>query len=95
MDYFVTEKKEVLREVAASITAEILKYMIKHGIANDENHPLYILCQMINDLSDSIIGDMDLTIDDLEKIKAKFHFARDYARAVMNDGDFTDEKEQA
>lgn len=84
MDYFLTEKKEVLREIAAGITAEILKYMIKHGIANDENHPLYILCQMINNLSDSIIGNPDLTIDDLEQVKAKFHFARDYAREVMN-----------
>lgn len=84
MDYFVTEKKEVIREVAASITAELLKYMAKYGIANDERHPLYILCRMVNELSDSIIGDTNLTIDDLERVTAKLHFARDYARAVMD-----------
>lgn len=82
MDYFVTLEKEVMSEVAASIEATIINYMVAHGIKGENTtHPIVILLHNVHRLKDSLIGN-DYTMDELKLIQAKFEFARDYINEV-------------
>lgn len=82
MDYFITLEIEVMTEVAASIEATISRYVIAKNIQDDENHPLNILESMVFDLKHSLVC-KDYTMEELNLIKAKFEFARDYANEVI------------
>ncbi|MDE6087926.1 MAG: hypothetical protein K2G25_06015 [Oscillospiraceae bacterium] len=82
MDYFITAKEEVLREVASSIIAKIIRYMIDNDIKIDHKNPMSILLDAVDDLSDSLIENPDYSMEDLEKISAKLNFARDYINEV-------------
>ena len=82
MDYFITLEIEVMTEVAASIEAIISRYVIAKNIQDDENHPLNILESMVFDLKHSLVC-KDYTMEELNLIKAKFEFARDYANEVI------------
>ena len=81
MDYFITLEKEVMSEVAASIIATISRYVIDKKI-QDDKHPLNILEGMIYDMKDDLIG-KEYTMEELNLIKAKLQFARDYANEVI------------
>lgn len=83
MDYFITAKEEVLREVAASITAKIIRYMIDNNIKIDHKNPMSILLDAVDDLSDSLIENPDYKMEELEKVSAKFSFARDYIDEII------------
>lgn len=83
MDYFITLEIELMNEDAASIIATISRYVIAKNIENDKKHPLNILEDMLFDMKDSLIGSKEYTMEELELIKAKFEFARDYANAVI------------
>lgn len=84
MDYFVTLEKEVMSEVAASIEATIINYMVKKGIkGEEENNPIVILLDKVQILKDSLIGN-NYTLDELKLIQAKFDFARDYINEVKS-----------
>lgn len=82
MDYFITLEIEVMTEVAASIIATISRYVIDKKIQDDDKHPLNILEGMIYDIKDDLIG-KEYTMEDLNLIKAKLQFARDYANEVI------------
>ena len=52
MDYFITLEKEVMSEVAASIEATIINYMVAHGIKGENTtHPIVILLHNVHRLS--------------------------------------------
>lgn len=55
MDYFVTVREEVLREVASSVIAKITKYMIENNISTDHKNPISVMLDKVYDLSDSLI----------------------------------------
>ena len=78
MDYFVTVREEVLREVASSVIATITKYMIENNISTDHKNPISVMLDKVYDLSDSLIEHPDYGMDDLEKISAKLSFAKEY-----------------
>lgn len=82
MDYFITLEKEVMSEVAASILATISRYVIDKNIHKDDKHPLNILQGMIYDIKDDLIG-KEYTMEELNLIKAKLQFAKDYANEVI------------
>ena len=83
MDYFITLEIELMNEDAASIMATISRYVIAKNIQNDKKHPLNILEDMLFDIKDSLIGSKEYTMEELELIKAKFEFAREYANKVI------------
>lgn len=83
MDYFITLEIELMNEDAASIMATISRYVIAKSIQNDKKHPLNILEDMLFDIKDSLIGSKEYTMEELELIKAKFEFAREYANKVI------------
>lgn len=83
MDYFITLEIELMSEDAASIMATISRYVIAKNMENDEKHPLNILEKMLFDIKDSMIGSKEYTMEELELIKAKFEFAREYADKVI------------
>ena len=70
-----------MSEVAASIIATISRYVIDKKI-QDDKHPLNILEGMIYDMKDDLIG-KEYTMEELNLIKAKLQFARDYANEVI------------
>ena len=78
MDYFVTVREEVLREVASSVIAKITKHMIENNISTDHKNPISVMLDKVYDLSDSLIEHPDYGMDDLEKISAKLSFAKEY-----------------
>ena len=78
MDYFVTVREEVLREVASSVIAKITKYMIENNISTDHKNPISVMLDKVYDLSDSLIEHPDYGMDDLEKISVKLSFAKEY-----------------
>ena len=78
MDYFVTVREEVLREVASSVIAKITKYMIENNISTDHKNAISVMLDKVYDLSDSLIEHPDYGMDDLEKISAKLSFAKEY-----------------
>ena len=82
MDYFNTLEIEVMTEVAASIIATISRYVIDKKIQDDDKHPLNILEGMIYDIKDDLIG-KEYTMEELNLIKAKLQFAKDYANEVI------------
>lgn len=84
MDYFITAREEVLREVAASIIANLSRYMVFNNIESDHRNPISLLLDKIYEISDSIISEPDHTMDDLEKISAKLSFAREYVDEVVS-----------
>ena len=83
MDYFITAKEEVLREVAASVKAKIINYMRIKNIDNDPSNPLEVLLSMVGSISRSLIQNPDFTMEDLEKISAKLSLANDYIDEVI------------
>ena len=83
MDYFITLEKELMMEDAASIMATISRYVIAKNIQNDKKHPLNILEDMLFDIKDSLIGSKEYTMEELELIKSKFEFAREYVNKVI------------
>lgn len=83
MDYFITLEKELMMEDAASIMATISRYVIAKNIQNDKKHPLNILEDMLFDIKDSLIGSKEYTMEELELIKSKFEFAREYFNKVI------------
>jgi len=83
MDYFITLEKELMMEDAASIMATISRYVIAKNIENDKKHPLNILEDMLFDIKDSLIGSKEYTMEELELIKSKFEFAREYVNKVI------------
>ena len=83
MDYFITLEIELMNEDAASIMATISRYVIAKNIQNDKKKPLNILEDMLFDIKDSLIGSKEYTMEELELIKAKFEFAREYANKVI------------
>ncbi|MBQ6252456.1 helix-turn-helix domain-containing protein [Ruminococcus sp.] len=86
MDYFNTLEIEVMTEVAASIEATISRFVIAKNIQDDEKHPLNILESMIFDLKHSLVC-KDYTMEELNLIKAKFEFAREYANEVIKNNE--------
>lgn len=84
MDYFITAREEVLREVAASIMANIINYMRIKGMKEDPSDPLEILLRKVNTISNTLISEPNHTMDDLEKISAKLSFAREYVDEVVS-----------
>ena len=82
MDYFITLEKELMIEDAASIIATITRYVIAKHIQNETKHPLNILETMIYEQKDDLIG-KEYTMEELNLIKAKFEFAREYADKVI------------
>ena len=82
MDYFITAREEVLREVAASVEAKIIRYMMSKDMEDDLKNPIEILLNMVSSLSRSLIQNPDYTMEDLEKTSAKLAFARDYINEV-------------
>ena len=82
MDYFITAKKEILRESAASVKAKIIHYMISKNMEDDPTNPIEILLNMVSSLSRSLIQNPDYTMEDLEKVSAKLDFAEDYIDEV-------------
>ncbi|MBP3854043.1 MAG: hypothetical protein IK990_00335 [Ruminiclostridium sp.] len=87
MDYFITAKEEVLREVAASVKAKIINYMRIKNIDNDPSNPLEVLLSMVGSISRSLIQNPDFTMEDLEKISAKLSLANDYIDEVIEVND--------
>lgn len=87
MDYFITAKEEVLREVAASVKAKIINYMRIKNIDNDPSNPLEVLLSMVGSISRSLIQNPDFTMEDLEKISAKLSLANDYINEVIEVND--------
>ena len=86
MDYFNTLEIEVMTEVAASIEATISRYVIAKNIQDDEKHLLNILESMIFDLKHSLVC-KDYTMEELNLIKAKLEFARDFANEVIKNNE--------
>lgn len=82
MNYFITAKEEVLREVAASVSAQISKYMINNHIEIDHKNAMSVMLDQVDDLSDSLI-ERDNTMEDLEKVSSKLAFARDYINKMV------------
>ena len=83
MNYFITSEKEVLREVASSIIAKITRYMIAHNIETDHKNPISIMLDQVDEISDSLIGNTNNTMEDLEKVNTKLIFARNYIDEVV------------
>lgn len=84
MDYFITLEKEVMSEVAASIEATIINYMVKHNINGETtSDPIVVLLHNVHRIKDSLIG-KEYNMDELKLIQAKFEFARDYINEVIN-----------
>ena len=82
LDYFNTLEIEVMTEVAASIYADITRYVLKNNLQKDEQNPLNVLRHMVFRLKDALIK-RDYTMDELKQIKAKFEFAREYIDEVI------------
>lgn len=83
MDYFVTVEKEVLREVSASIKAEIINYLIAHKISGDDySNPIVTLRKLVSELGNSLMQN-NMTMEDLKIISAKLDFAKDYINKVV------------
>ena len=81
-EYFITLEKEVLSEVAASIEASIINYMVAHNIKGENaTNPIVILLHNVHCLKDNLIG-YDYTMDELRLIQAKLIFARDFINKV-------------
>jgi len=56
LDYQVTLKKEVLREIAAGVVADYSKYMLNHKISpTDSNNPVTVLVNEVYNLQEDII----------------------------------------
>ncbi|MBR3536255.1 MAG: hypothetical protein IKN85_10565 [Oscillospiraceae bacterium] len=82
MNYFITAKEEVLREVAASVNAKIINYMIENHIETDHKNAISVMLDQVYALSESLI-EKDNTMEDLEKVSAKLAFARDYIEKMV------------
>ncbi len=80
--YNITSEIEVMREVNSSTLAVLTKYLIKHKIDDNSNHPIQILTDMICDLNDSLITG-DYTMNELILLQEKFKFAREYIQEVI------------
>jgi hypothetical protein len=82
MNYFITAKEEVLREVAASVSAKISNYMINNHIEIDHKNAISVMLDQVEDLSDSLI-ERDNSMEDLAKVSAKLAFAKDYIEKMV------------
>lgn len=61
IDYFTTISKEVWREIAAGVVADLRRYALENDIEGEKEHPVNLMCHLIWLAKDNIFR---VTTDD-------------------------------
>lgn len=77
MDYEITEYKEIFREVFAGLLADLDRYLKKQHI-KDEDHPLFVLRNQVNDIWLDILGATYNSMEDMIKLRGQYEFLQAY-----------------
>lgn len=82
-EWKITINQEVSNEVCSDLVAELWRKMKKRNIAmDDNNNPLVILSNNLNDLKNDIVGDKYVTNEQFIELKGYFKIIRSYIQQL-------------